>query len=69
MVLVPMVSRIEQSFKVFKGLQSNADRRKFRFGLKSNIDFLMQLDIRIKISSYRILPFIIVQNICLTDPF
>lgn len=28
-----------------EGLKSNEDRRKFRFGLKTNIDFLIQLDV------------------------
>ena len=36
----------KETFKVCRGLHSNADRRKFRFGLKSNIDFLIQLDIQ-----------------------
>ena len=34
----------KETFNVYRGLQTNADRRKFRFGLKSNIDFLIQLD-------------------------
>ena len=34
-----------ESFDIAKGLKTNADRRKFRFGLKSNVDFLIQLDI------------------------
>ena len=36
----------KESFNVLRGLRSNADRRKFRFGLKSNIEFLVQLDIQ-----------------------
>ena len=36
----------KESFDVFRGLRSNAERRKFRFGLKSNIDFLIQLDVQ-----------------------
>ena len=36
----------KESFDVFKGLRSNAERRKFRFGLKGNIDFLIQLDVQ-----------------------
>lgn len=34
-----------ENFDVVKNLHSNMDRRKFRFGLKSNIDFLIQLDL------------------------
>ena len=34
-----------ENFDIAKGLKTNADRRKFRFGLKSNVDFLIQLDI------------------------
>ena len=34
-----------ETFDVVSGLKSNADRRKFRFGLKSNVDFLIQLDL------------------------
>ena len=34
-----------ETFDVVTGLKSNADRRKFRFGLKSNVDFLIQLDL------------------------
>ena len=34
-----------ENFDIATGLKSNADRRKFRFGLKSNVDFLIQLDI------------------------
>ena len=36
----------KESFNVCRSLHSNADRRKFRFGLKSNINFLIQLDIQ-----------------------
>ena len=36
----------KESFDVFKGLRTNAERRKFRFGLKSNVDFLIQLDVQ-----------------------
>ena len=36
----------KETFKVCRSLHTNADRRKFRFGLKSNIDFLIQLDIQ-----------------------
>ena len=32
-------------FNVSQKMQTNVDRRKFRFGLKSNVDFLIQLDI------------------------
>ena len=32
-------------FNVSQKMQTNDDRRKFRFGLKSNVDFLIQLDI------------------------
>ena len=35
----------KENFDVREGLRSNEDRRKFRFGLKSNIDFLIQLDV------------------------
>ena len=31
----------KENFDIQEGLQSNEDRRKFRFGLKSNIDFLI----------------------------
>ena len=34
-----------ENFNITKGLKTNADRRKFRFGIKSNVDFLIQLDI------------------------
>ena len=36
-----------ESFDIAKGLKTNADRRKFRFGLKSNVDFLIQLNMRV----------------------
>ena len=36
----------KESFDVFKGLRTNEERRKFRFGLKSNVDFLIQLDVQ-----------------------
>ena len=36
----------KETFNVCRSLHSNAERRKFRFGLKSNIDFLIQLDIQ-----------------------
>ena len=35
----------KEDFNLKEGLRSNEDRRKFRFGLKSNVDFLIQLDI------------------------
>ena len=35
----------KEDFNIKEGLRSNKDRRKFRFGLKSNVDFLIQLDI------------------------
>ena len=34
-----------ENFDVVKGLHSNRERRKFRFGLKSNVDFLLELDL------------------------
>ena len=34
-----------ENFDVVKGLRTNAERRKFRFGLKSNVDFLIELDL------------------------
>lgn len=34
-----------ENFHIGRGLKSNVERRKFRFGLKSNIDFLLQLDL------------------------
>ena len=34
-----------ENFDVVKGLRSNTERRKFRFGLKSNVDFLIELDL------------------------
>ena len=34
-----------ESFDIGRGLHSNSERRKFRFGLKSNVDFLIQLDL------------------------
>ena len=35
----------KEPFDTVEGLRTNEERRKFRFGLKSNIDFLIQLDI------------------------
>ena len=35
----------KENFDTREGLRTNEDRRKFRFGLKSNIDFLIQLDV------------------------
>ena len=35
----------KENFDIKEGLRSNEDRRKFRFGLKSNVDFLILLDI------------------------
>ena len=35
----------KENFNIKEGLRSNEDRRKFRFGLKSNVDFLIQLDL------------------------
>ena len=35
----------KETFDTVEGLRTNDERRKFRFGLKSNIDFLIQLDI------------------------
>ena len=34
-----------ENFCIGRGLKSNVERRKFRFGLKSNVDFLIQLDL------------------------
>ena len=34
-----------ENFRIGRGLKSNVERRKFRFGLKSNVDFLLQLDL------------------------
>ena len=34
-----------ENFNIGKKLRTNDDRRKFRFGLKSNVDFLLQLDL------------------------
>ena len=35
----------KENFDTTEGLKTNEDRRKFRFGLKTNIDFLIQLDL------------------------
>ena len=34
-----------EDFNICKGLKTNDSRRQFRFGLKSNIEFLIQLDL------------------------
>ena len=36
-----------ESFDIAKGLKTNADRQKLRYGLKSNVDFLIQVTLRI----------------------
>ena len=35
----------KENFDTQEGLKSNKERRQFRFGLKSNVDFLIQLDL------------------------
>ena len=34
-----------EDFDISKGLKTNDNRRQFRFGLKSNVEFLIQLDL------------------------
>ena len=34
-----------EDFDISRGLKNNKSRRQFRFGLKSNVEFLVQLDL------------------------